>query len=173
MSTYNQNNQLFKESFIKIDNLVIRKDAREILNFTYQLESEGLNNTIVHRNLIKYALGQKVDTERGELGVTPFVFFLNKKIRSETDLISRDDVITYTYVYAEEFENKIEYTIGGSLTPPENYEAIAIGMEIHIPPIPFEDFENKYKIHLIQNEITKELKDRIKNTRTITLYYNK
>lgn len=172
MSTITQNTKLFNASFIKIDNLILKKDAREILNFTYQLETEGLNNTVVHHDLINYALGQRVDTEWEVMMISPFIFFLNRKIFNENEVITKDDVISYTYVNWAEGDKTVVYSLPSSNTPPENYEAIAIGFEIEIPPIPFEDFENKYKICLIQNEITTKLREQIKDTGKITLYYS-
>ncbi len=168
MSTIQQNEELLEQASILINDLVIRKDAREILNFTYQIETQGVNETIVHQNLAKYALGQQTETDDGQT-ISIYLFFLNKKIYSDTEQITSADIIKRALVVTDiSGNNKITYTLWND-TPPSTYEALAIGAEITPRNTSLPSYD---RILFIQNNITPEIKNRLENEGKIDLYYN-
>lgn len=158
------NNSLYSQSYITIDSLNVKKDAREVFNLTYQLSYNGVGNTIVnYKNLTSRVLGQ--DNKDYYIKV----LFLSRKVSKIDSIDENEDVIASysnptisTYTTTDGRRKRLEYNIDDTSWLPTDYQSIAIAYTYT------DKADNNVMVAI--NEIDQIEKDNIKTTGNVNLY---
>lgn len=153
---------------VNLNNIVIKKDARETFKFTYQVTVESdTEETIITKHFAAY--NQNTVGWKNREKIVPYIFFYNQKINSvdeltESNFISKIQLIKSSSSNPLGANDTFVFEFDKTKVPQEpivhdTIESFAIGVVD----------DGEYKPLIIQNKVD-QLLDEIKNSGKITLY---
>lgn len=154
-----QNVELMNRAYIKVPDIIVQKDTRERLEFTYQLDIQGYNDTTIKSNLLKFALNRNYAYDT-------YVLLLYSNYTNDIEFIPGADICLkiplayFTKISANLFELTIDKTL---ITVPI--------VAVNSLAIAFDSIAGNNRPLIVKNNLTMTFKDNLVINGKINVYF--